>query len=323
MKLSVIIPVFNAEKYLAECLDSIVSEIDETVELVIVNDGSTDDSLHICEKYKMANIKVFSNENHGVSFSRNYGLERAAGEWVIFVDADDIMSKGWFRAVKKFFLSNYDFIVFSRNVSNEFSMNKSDLLEILFGVRKNYIYFSAPTSKIYRRSFLTRNQIVFEENVINGEDMLFNLECLIASKQYLFLSKNIYKLRVNINSSTKRFNPKIISSDRFFQEKLSQLLNDSSEFSVESKERAMEYCKKNAIITLAQKMAYSGMYSVFTKNVTVLNEYYFKNSKPIFIGYKKEILIFLLKIKCYYIVYLAFNLDRSRLKFKDDYYIDI
>lgn len=90
---SVIVPVYNAEKYLAECLESIINQKYEYLDIVIVNDGSTDSSRHICERYakKDNRIRIIDKENGGNGDARNVGVENAKGEWIIWVDADDVI----------------------------------------------------------------------------------------------------------------------------------------------------------------------------------------------------------------------------------------
>lgn len=91
---SIIIPVYNVEEYLEPCLNSIISQTYSNYEVIIVNDGSTDSSLQICERYAKKNkkFKVFSNENQGISISRNFGIEKATGDFLIFIDSDDYLA---------------------------------------------------------------------------------------------------------------------------------------------------------------------------------------------------------------------------------------
>ena len=95
-KVSIIIPVYNVEKYLKRCLDSVCNQAYENLEILIVNDGSKDGSLKICNEYanKYSNIKLLNQENQGLSESRNNGLKAATGEYVMFVDSDDWLCDG-------------------------------------------------------------------------------------------------------------------------------------------------------------------------------------------------------------------------------------
>lgn len=93
--LSVIVPVYNVEEYLERCIESIIASSYKNIEIILINDGSTDKSIHICEKLKAKDerIKVFHKENEGVSSARNYGLENVKGEYITFVDSDDYIDK--------------------------------------------------------------------------------------------------------------------------------------------------------------------------------------------------------------------------------------
>src|SRR5690554_2831077 len=99
--ISIIVPVFNKENYLRECLDSIINQDYQNFELIVVNDGSTDGSKIICEEYaaKTDKIILVHKENGGVSSARNIGLQKAKGEWITFVDGDDYISKNYLNVV--------------------------------------------------------------------------------------------------------------------------------------------------------------------------------------------------------------------------------
>ena len=94
MKISIIIPVYNVEKYLRECLDSILAQSYKDFEIILADDGSTDSSGNICDEYSMKyeNIKVLHKNNNGLSSARNAGLDIAQGEYILFIDSDDVVS---------------------------------------------------------------------------------------------------------------------------------------------------------------------------------------------------------------------------------------
>lgn len=100
--ISIIIPVYNAEKYLNKCLDSILIE-NANIEVVCVIDGSTDNSENICKTYQNhdSRVKVYVQENQGVSAARNNGLKHAVGQWILFVDADDYLENDYFNAISR------------------------------------------------------------------------------------------------------------------------------------------------------------------------------------------------------------------------------
>lgn len=113
--LSVIIPIYNSEKYLERCIESVVNQADDTIEIILVNDGSTDGSQKICEKYtcQYENVKLLVKENGGLSSARNYGLTYAQGMYVAFLDSDDMWSSDFIEDLKNYFKTEWDILNFN------------------------------------------------------------------------------------------------------------------------------------------------------------------------------------------------------------------
>ena len=150
--ITIVIPIYNAEKYLQKCLESIVPELrndKENLELILIDDGSTDESSKIYEKFYMENVRVVKNSNKGVSFSRNLGINLAKGEWILFIDADDIMNKNWYENVTKLKQQDVDIIYFNKNFSGK-SISKDILIKEIAGINSNFRYIATPWSKMYR-----------------------------------------------------------------------------------------------------------------------------------------------------------------------------
>ncbi|GEB93261.1 glycosyltransferase family 2 protein [Streptococcus thermophilus] len=222
MKLSIILPVYNGEKYIEKCLDSILQNDNRDYELIIVNDGSNDNSRKIIEKRLDERIKLYNNKNHGVSYSRNYGILRASGDYIMFVDADDYLSYDWHcKVINK--LKDKDWYIFS---NENISINKNILERQICGVNNDGIILAGPFSKVYKRKLIIENNIKFNEKIINGEDMLFNLNYLKKCNSIFKVEESFYKYRVNVGSATKSFNEKIINSDKEFQLELQKVTDD-------------------------------------------------------------------------------------------------
>lgn len=115
MKFSVIVPVYNVALYLAQFLESLLDQDYTDYEIILVNDGSVDESLDICQKYaaKYSNIVVLSQENQGSGFARNTGLRVAQGDYIYFCDPDDYLSEGFFNHAEKYLLWKPELVVFS------------------------------------------------------------------------------------------------------------------------------------------------------------------------------------------------------------------
>lgn len=324
MELSLVIPVYNGEKYIEECIRSVLtSEVDKSkIEIVIIDDGSTDNSVSICNKYTSENFKVYCNSNHGVSYSRNFGVNVSNGKWIMFIDADDKLSYNWYSIVSKYFNSNEDIVTFSNKVE-KIPDEKVEILKNIVGINNDVKNLASPCSKMYRKNFLQDNKITFYQDIINGEDMLFNINCFLNTQKYKFVEDNIYEYRIHNNSATRKFNDSFIQYDLNFQNRLAEILN-CSELSNEQKSIIISFCKKNSLIIIAQRMCYGGKYTLFKKNKYIFDEYFRTCRSKVNLGIKKESIIFLLRIKCYFGVYLILSLIKKMKKDnKTSYFVNI
>lgn len=217
MKLSIIIPVFNGEQYLNDCIQSILEELTENIEILLLDDGSKDNSYNLMKKFQRENIRIFQHSNHGVSYTRNRGIKEAKGEYLMFVDADDCLCKGWSKIVLNEIEKNKDIYYFSKDCEDEY-IDKEIIIENLFVVKTDYKIknLPAPWSKLFKRKFLMENRIDFDERLINGEDAIFNLKCITNTDSYMCVRKSFYRYRIYNGSSTKKFNKKFFDANLYF-----------------------------------------------------------------------------------------------------------
>lgn len=231
MKISVIIPVYNVEKYLPKCIESLINQDFDSYEILLIDDGSTDNSLNICKEYekKSKKVKVFSQKNKGVSVARNLGLENAKGEWICFVDSDDfaendMLSSFYDEAMKgdcdvlitppimDFDDYTNDAAIFEDNI--DFTNKKDILIKNMIcrqynSKLKTEIGAGGPWGKLYKKSFLDETSVKFIEGLKRMQDVIFNI--YVANKANKIIYKNIYKYhyRINQGSSTVKYNPTI------------------------------------------------------------------------------------------------------------------
>lgn len=190
--ISVIVPVYNVEQYLVQCVDSILNQKYENFELLLVDDGSTDKSGDICDVYgkRDKRVRVFHKKNGGVSSARNVGLDNAKGEWIAFVDSDDIVTPSYLSGLYSDVRSDVDLVIqkyfiFKNSLRDERSpeviketdvYDKSDLQKLIVEHRldKNgYI-----CSKLYKQEFIRNNNIRFQEEISFCEDYYFLFQYL-------------------------------------------------------------------------------------------------------------------------------------------------
>ncbi len=203
--ISVIIPVYNREKYIGRCVDSVLSQSFDDFEVLLIDDGSSDLSPQICDEYakKDARVKVIHKANGGVSSARNEGLKVAQGEYITFVDSDDLMRPGFFEGGnKKIKEYNPDLIVAGFKVTRCGGHNRiregeqtfdrdrfCTIEEILDGVNVPcFGYMAAPWGKLYKSSIIRENNLCFDTSMRWGEDTYFNYDFL----QYV---KDVYAIK--------------------------------------------------------------------------------------------------------------------------------
>lgn len=256
--ISIIIPVYNTEKYVEKCIHSIVNEMKNIDQLIIIDDGSTDSSASICEKYICNNVSLITNDNHGVSFSRNMGINLAQNEYIMFVDSDDYLLSGWRNILEKGINTGKDIVYFSKD-----SINKTTVKEILNDIlclpkRKVLnINASACWGKIFKLNFIKENKIYFDCKLINGEDGFFCLQSIAKTNSYTILNADeFYFYRTdNISSATHTFNEKFIPSNSQYISRLESELNSILLFTKELQKKA-----ENVIIFREYKYLFNCFY---------------------------------------------------------------
>ena len=157
MKLSIIIPAYNAEKYIETCLNSISSD-NQNLEVLVINDGSTDNTSEIVKKY--SNVSLYNNNNNGVSYSRNYGIKKATGDYIMFVDSDDYLKKEWIDIILTL-NSDSDVIYITKNM--DYSITKEELLCHISGIKKPCI--AGPYCKLFKNNFIKIGRASCRERV--------------------------------------------------------------------------------------------------------------------------------------------------------------
>lgn len=217
-KVSVIIPVYNVEPYLVECMDSAVNQTLRDIEIICINDGSTDRSPEILERYRITDsrVTVLAQENRGLSAARNRGLQIARGEYIAFLDSDDTLEpdalKLLFDTAKK---NDVEVVVFQRDIFYEtealaekhFStLNTVDRVsDICSGVtfikqsKDANTYNVAVWHALWKRSFLDENGISFMEGIIH-EDYLFSFQAYMTAERVIQIPDILYHRRVRENS---------------------------------------------------------------------------------------------------------------------------
>lgn len=216
-KISIIIPVYNAEKYLRECLDSIINQTLKDIEIICINDYSTDNSLQILQEYAKNDnrIKILKGKKTGAGGARNVGLEIATGEYITFFDADDFLEKNSYEKIyNNAVTNNSDIVVFDYDkyisttkqyYKNEILYIPDNLSEKVFSI-DNYpkIIFTNLSNrvcnKIFKTSMIKENNISFQE-IIYANDVYFCRSALFIAKRISILKDILFHYRVGITTN--------------------------------------------------------------------------------------------------------------------------
>lgn len=205
-KVSVIVPVYNGEKYVEKCIERLLAEKELLHEIIFVNDGSTDNTKALLAKYSsLEKVCVISQENKGVSAARNTGLDACSGDWIAFCDVDDEIRDGYFADISKEITNRIDtdFICYARarvgsddNDKNEDCFDKNEAFQMVLE-QSNYRYeadylLMMVWSKVFRKTFLCENGIRFDEKINFAEDALFMMECVIRSRRIDLIHRGFY-----------------------------------------------------------------------------------------------------------------------------------
>ena len=233
-KISIIIPVYNAEQHLDQCIESVVNQTYSNLEIILINDGSTDSSLDICKKWhkKDSRILLVNKQNEGVSVARNKGLEIASGEMIGFVDSDDyiepdmysimigdmetykadvVMCNSW--TVTGDYKKKEGYIGY-----NDFSVSRKELTKRFINFEK--IFCSSVWSKLYKKSII--DNMFFSKDIMLGEDYYFNGLTYMRASLFYYDSKPMYNYRIRKESISRNR----IEGHFFDKYKVAKLLSD-------------------------------------------------------------------------------------------------
>ena len=215
---SVILPIYNMEKYLLKSVSTICNQTYQNIEIILVDDGSSDRSLQLCEDLheKDRRIKVIAKENGGVSSARNIGLEEASGEWIMFVDPDDYLDPAIVNRLLSEVTDEVDIVSCCCNVFDDEGLNEVNHFfsgnRLFIGKEKKELYFQlmqstygqpnktytaigVPWGKLYRREFLKKYNLIFDIKLKRVQDNIFNMYAFFYARGIKYVDEPLYKYR--------------------------------------------------------------------------------------------------------------------------------
>lgn len=230
---SFVVPVYNVEKYLSECVESILHQTNPNFEVILVDDGSPDHSPELCDHFAACDsrVSVIHKQNAGVSVARNCGINAAKGDWICFVDGDDWIDERFVELIHQSQSQDLDAVILCLEETQEklraevesanaepVMLADRDVKEILKNVLNRYYvgkfdlrphHMTSACGKAYRRTLLQSEKIQFPPDIISGEDTFFNFQFFAVAKHVLLRNNVVYGYRKTIGSVTHRYNPKL------------------------------------------------------------------------------------------------------------------
>lgn len=272
-KVSVIVPIYNVEKYLRRCLDSILNQTIENIEVICIIDGSPDNCEAICREYSNLDkrIKVFTKENNGVSSARNLGLKIAKGKFLYFIDPDDHIELDMLYNMVDIaeqnkcdvIISGYKILPCKREVKPLYELNKK--LNPLEMIKNNNLVHSNNDlcfswRFLYRSEIIKKNNIKFNKDIKIGEDFIFNLEVLINSKSAYVTDKTDYYYTIdNSNSAMRTKYKSYLEKNLMLQYKIKRKLSEESRlYEVKHYRKDMANYYINNMLPLTFKNLFNG-----------------------------------------------------------------
>lgn len=288
-KISVIVPVYNSEKYLDNCINSICSNLFQNLEIILINDGSTDKSEQICKSYaeKDSRIVFINQVNQGVSKTRNNGIKKATGKYIAFVDSDDYIGRDYF---SKLYEANENFKCdlticsvsqVDKDIKNIFESKAGKIIfldiddeskKLWQELNDRYLLY-APYSKLYSSKIIKDNNLCFPVDTSYGEDLLFNFSYLKYCKTISYTPETTYYYNQDNSNSLSH-----IYRENMFENGL-RLNNCMKQFFIDKNlydETAKKYLSRRIFDD-----AYNSLFSLFTSNCRLKSLQKYKRIKSI------------------------------------------
>lgn len=303
MKVSVIIPIYNGEKYFADCIQSILDQSFTNIEIIVINDGSTDGSLSLIKRYAQndSRIVVINQKNKGVSAARNAGLSKARGDYIMFVDADDyIARKDALELLIDFAKENGnpDVLCFRRvgdtrgrkAPSGYSKLNDSIIGRMIVDETINTLW-----DKLYKKSIIRENSIKFPVGIRMAEDLLFNVQYFCEAKTIGFFDEELYYYREdNQESATKKYMPNKYDDLMYVNRKMSEIIDNRSK----AIGNALSYIRIKNVLSCARDLHNEACALSEADKKKLARQYKSDNGRMIVFGYGVEKMLISLSYSC-------------------------
>lgn len=335
MKFSIVIPIYNSEKYLEKCINSIINQTYDNYEILLINDGSTDESDLICKKFvnDFANVKYYFKENTGVSDTRNFGLEKSSGDFITFIDSDDWIDNNTLKEIndiikndpeieivqsnlKIFNDSNQiDMFKLKKNILVESGTIKDELINTIIAINygKSEIFGNCRCAggKFYKRKLLMENNIRFPYGIKSFEDGIMNLKAYMNASKIKILAKSFYFYRQHSDSTTHSYANNQYEQNTIIIEEIEKIIGNNKLYN-----DVFKYCKMELFNGIVRsKLMLANNYKKVKKELNIIlhNDIFFNfinNIEFKKLNRRDKIFYILEKYNLYYFLYIFYKFKK-------------
>lgn len=303
---SIIIPIYNVEKYVRDCIISCINQTYTNIEIIAIDDGSTDSSPFILDQLgkKYHNLKIIHKENGGVSSARNKGIKESKGEYIVFVDGDDYLSNDAIEYMMNVIIQTSAEFVILKNcftsvkqgqLENKIiKINNEDAVSLLLGLSMELGCWN----KIYSKSLINKNKIFFDENSFYGEGLQFILEIAQKANGIGLGTKRVYYYRKNnIYSATSNFNySKFENGEKSLLKIKEEFTTDSKKIDIIWMYHYAMFCQNVLVACINNKKNISNYRSVYKMWKDKFNMYFLKLIFAKYISFSEKIKLIIIFI---------------------------
>lgn len=325
--ISVIVPIYNVEKYINQCIDSIINQTYTNLEIILVDDGSPDNCGKICDEYaeKDNRIKVIHKENDGVSSARNKGIEETTGDWMTFVDADDIIEENFCeRMLEIAKLENSQCVVcgYNRLYSNRqemvikekcFSINGNDFFDKVFEVQSG---FGFANMKLWKADLIKKENIKFDKQLRVGEDAFFCMQIAKKVEKVYYINEALYTYRFNEESVVRNFDENYVQKYLLSMQKVKEYTQKTNQDNIKQLYNYIAYHVLLIVINYCFHPENSQSGNKLLKQVCQIVEFKdsIKNSTYEGISITRRITLFTLKHKLYFFTGIIARIRQAQFR---------
>ncbi|MDE6405878.1 MAG: glycosyltransferase [Lachnospiraceae bacterium] len=344
VKVSFVVAIYNVGRYLGRCIESLIGQTVKEIEIILVNDGSSDNCLEICNSYaaKDDRITVIDQKNQGANAARNNGLHAAQGEWVYFVDGDDYVDKDICANLAQYMPQGYEVIFFTNEVctgdkvkpvahsERSIIFGREDFQELQLSAlnrlgkykyEMNTVEPACIWNKIYNRKFLEENRLEFVPNFPKLQDISFNLLVYDKAEKGIYLPVVGYYYQINQESVTRRYQPDIIGKFEVVNQWFGQFAagQQDERFAQAYAERVATHIRTCIVLYLCNSSNPEGYRARRKRFLQIrMREPYYSAVQNTGVtdyrGYKEKILAFAVKRKWFAVCEMLCRLNDLRMK---------